>query len=285
MRYLLNFLGAIVRKLVLIYVLVFFAAVPLFGQQNSGLAGTVLDGSGATVAGADITVKNQATGLVRRVVTGDSGEYSVPDLVVGVYQVEVAKAGFKTGLAKDIKLDVQRTSRVDFTMQLISVSDTITIVSSAPLLQTTESQVSTLIENREILELPLDGRNYIQLNFLVPGTSHGNSNADYIFGTHGGDAASSFSVNGIRSIYNSYLIDGVPTNDVADGAPSFEPSIDAIEEFRTQTSNYTAQLGGMAGGQANPTPKGGTNNFHGTAYEFLRNDFFDAHDFFALPGT
>lgn len=273
------------RKLVLIYVLVFFVAVPLFGQQNSGLAGTVLDGSGATVAGADITVKNQATGLVRRVVTGDSGEYSVPDLVVGLYQVEVAKPGFKTGLAKDIKLDVQRTSRVDFTMQLISVSDTVTIVSSAPLLQTAESQVSTLIENREILELPLDGRNYIQLNFLVPGTSHGNSNADYIFGTHGGDAASSFSVNGIRSIYNSYLIDGVPTNDVADGAPSFEPSIDAIEEFRTQTSNYTAQLGGMAGGQVNLITKGGTNNFHGTAYEFLRNDFFDAHDFFALPGT
>jgi hypothetical protein len=267
-------------------VLVFLSVVPVLAQQNSGLIGTVIDGSGAAVTDADITVKNQGTGFVRKVTTGGTGEYSVPNLPVGVYQVEVAKTGFKTGLARDIKLDVQRTSRVDFTMQLDSVLNTLTVVSSTPLLQTTESQVSTLMENREIQELPLDGRNYIQLNFLVPGTSHGNSNADYIFGTHGGDAASSFSVNGIRSIYNSYLIDGVPTNDVADGAPSFEPSIDAIEEFRTQTSNYTAQLGGMAGGQVNLITKAGTNNYHGTAYEFLRNDFFDAAPFsFDTPGT
>jgi hypothetical protein len=272
------------RKFLLTVLFVLFVGVSLFSQQNSALVGTLVDTSGAAVPGADVTVTNQDTGLVRKVVTGGSGEYSVPNLPVGLYQVNVSAKGFKSSTTQNIKLDVQRTTRVDLTLQVGTFSETVTVTNAAPLLQTTESQVSTLIDNREILELPLNGRNYIQLNFLVPGTSHGSSNADYIFSTHG-DPVGSFSVNGMRSIYNSYLIDGVPTNDVADGAPSFEPSIDAIEEFRLQTSNYTAQLGSMAGGQVNLVTKAGTNSFHGSVYEFLRNDAVAAKPFFTQPGT
>ncbi|MDR3738553.1 MAG: TonB-dependent receptor [Terracidiphilus sp.] len=261
-----------------------FALIGAYGQQNSAVVGTLNDSTGAAVLGAEVKVTNQDTGLVRKSATNSSGEYSVPDLPVGLYQVEVSKAGFKSALTRNIKLDAQRPARLDFTMQLASVTEAVTVVSDAPLLQTTESQVGTTIESRSIQELPLDGRDYLQFIFLMPGTSVGTSNGNYILSTHG-ENGSVASVNGARSIFNEYLLDGVSITEVSDGAPAFEPSIDSIEELRADNSNSSAQFGSMNGGQLDVVTKGGTNTIHGTAYEFLRNQAFDARNRFATQGV
>lgn len=252
----------------------------LWCQQTSGLFGTIVDTTGAAVNGASVTATNEGTGLSRKTVTGAAGEYSLAELPVGIYKVEVSKAGFSSDISQPIKLDVQRSAQFNATLHAGSVIETVSVQASQPLLQTGETQLGTLVDNKQIQQLPLNGRYYAQLLFLVPGTSVGNSNADYIFSTHG-QAVSSTSVNGMRSIYNAYLIDGVPTQEVADGAPAFQPSLDAIQEFRVGTSNVSAQFGSAAGGQVNLVTKSGTNSFHGSAYDFVRNSLFDARNYFA----
>jgi hypothetical protein len=271
------------RRILLVAAVLCFAPLYLTAQQNSAVVGTLVDSTGAAVLGADVTVTNEGTGVVRKTTTGSSGEYSVPDLAVGVYRVQVSKEGFKVGSATGIKLDAQRPATIDFTMQLAAVSQGVTVASSTPLLQTTESQVGTTIESRLIQELPLDGRDYLQLIFLSPGTTVGTGNGNYILSTHG-ETGSVASVNGAKSLYNEYLLDGVSITEVSDGAPAFEPSLDSIEELRQDTSNASAQFGSMNGGQLDVVTKSGTNTLHGSAYEFLRNQLFDAKNLFATQG-
>lgn len=253
------------------------------GQETTSVVGTVTDQSGALVAGAHITVTNQGTGLKRAATTGSTGDYAVPNLPVGTYKITAEMTGFKLGVASDIKLDVQRAARVDFALELGAMTQEVKVTSVAPLLQTRDSQVGTLIENRRIVDLPLNGRNFTQLNLLVPGVVQGAWD-DFVqtyssLGTRGSGIA--FAVNGQSSMYNQYLLDGVPIKEVQHQGPGLSPSIDAIQEFRVQTSNYDAQFGSEAGGQINLVTKSGTNNFHGSAYEFVRNDKFDARNFFA----
>ncbi|MGA2606201.1 MAG: carboxypeptidase-like regulatory domain-containing protein [Terriglobia bacterium] len=269
----------------IITMLVYSVALALnaaWAQETSGLVGTVTDQSGAVVAGAEITVTNLGTGLTRTVKTASTGDYAAPSLPVGTYKITAEMAGFKLGVASDVKLDVQHAARVDFSLQVGEVTQQVNITSVAPLLQTHDSQVGSLIENRRILDLPLNGRNFTQLNLLVPGVVEG-SPGDYVetYSLGPRNSGVSFSVDGQNANYNEYLLDGVPIKEVQHEGPAISPTVDAIEEFRVQTSNYDAQLGSEAGGQINLVTKSGTNRFHGSAYDFVRNDKFDARNFFA----
>jgi hypothetical protein len=254
----------------------------VYAQEQSGLAGTVTDQSGALVPNVTVTAKNGQTGLRRSVSTNVSGEYALPNLPVGTYDVTVEAAGFKTAVASGIKLNVQQTARVDVQLELGPVSEQVQVTSAAPLLQTVSSQVGTLVDNQRIVELPLNGRNFTQLTLLVPGAVE-STPGDYVYtyslATRG--TGVSFSVNGQSANYNQYLLDGVVIKEVQHEGPAFSPSIDAIQEFQVQSSNYDAEFASEAGGQINLVTKSGTNSFHGTAYEFLRNDALDARNFFA----
>jgi hypothetical protein len=250
-------------------------------QEASSVVGTVTDQSGAVVADAKVTAANVGTGLSRTVTTSSTGDYVIPNLPVGTYKVTAEKSGFKLGVASDVHLDVQRAARVDFALELGQVTQQVNVTSVAPMLQTHDSQVGTLVENRRIDDLPLNGRNFTQLNLLVPGVVEGVP-GDYVetysLGTRGSGV--SFAVNGQSANYDEYLLDGVPIKEVQHEGPGLSPSVDAIQEFRVQTSNYDAQFGTEAGGQINLVTKSGTNQFHGSPYEFLRNDAMDARNFF-----
>jgi hypothetical protein len=252
------------------------------GQELGGIVGGVMDQKGASIEGAKITVTNAGTGQSRVVTSNSSGEYAVPNLSVGVYDVTAEQAGFKKALANSVKVDVQQTARIDFTLQVGAANEQVTVTGSAPLLQTQDAQIGALIENKRVEELPLNGRNFTQLALLVPGATEGTAGSyEATFGLGPRGSGVAFSVNGQQSSYNQFLVDGVPAKENQHESNSLSPSIDAIQEFRVQTSNYSAEFGTEAGAQINLVTKSGNNNFHGSAYEFLRNDLFDGSNFFS----
>ena len=251
-------------------------------QDMGGIVGTIADQNGAVVSGAKVTVTNVGTGQTRIVTSSSTGAYSVPNLSVGMYNLTAEQTGFKRALASNIKVDVQQILRLDFNLQVGAANEEITVTSAAPLLQAQDSQISTLVENKRVEELPLNGRNFTQLALLVPGVTEGTLGS-YVstFGLGPRGTGVAFSVNGQQSSYNQFLIDGVPAKENQHESNSLSPSIDAIQEFRVQTSNYSAEQGTEAGAQINLVTKSGTNHYHGTLYEFLRNDVFDGSNSFS----
>lgn len=259
-----------------------FLSIPGWSQQTSTIMGTVKDPSDAAIAHANVTVTNQGTDLTRKTTTGPSGDYTLPSLPPGRYKIEIEMQGFAPYITSGVKLDVGQVARFDAMLKLGSTTDKVVVQASEPVLQTADAQVANVIENQTIVGLPLNGRNFTQLNLLVPGVTTGSSNnivARNGYGARAGGIA--FSVNGQRSTNSQFLLDGISFLEPEIGSAAFSPSIDAIQEFRVQTNNASAEFGTTAGGQINMISKAGTNNFHGDVYEFLRNDMFDAKNFFA----
>jgi outer membrane receptor protein involved in Fe transport len=259
-------------------ILLVFLTTATFAPAQSfrgTIVGTVKDGTGAVLPGVEITATNAGTAAERKVVSGETGEYSVPLLPPGTYTVSAALPGFKTNIRSGITLLVDQTARIDFTLGIGDVSEKVEVMGDAPLINTESSTVGTVIANSQVVELPLNGRQFLQLNLLVPGATtpvQGSQNS-----TQGG----SFVVNGAREQDNNFLIDGIDNNDLAINIQTVSLSIDAIQEFKLQSSTYTAEFGRSGGGQINLTTKSGTNDLHGSLFEFLRNDMFDARNFFA----
>ena len=184
------------------------------GQERGGVVGTVADQNGAVVSGAKITVTNSGTSQTRTVTSSSSGDYSVPNLPVGLYTATAEQPGFKRATGSNIKVDVQQTVRIDFTLQVGQVTDQVTVTGVAPLLQTDDAQIGALIENKRVEDLPLNGRNFTQLALLVPGATEGTSGnyvSTYGLGPRGSGV--SFSINGQQSSFNQFLIDGVPAKE------------------------------------------------------------------------
>jgi hypothetical protein len=256
-----------------------FAAV----AQQAGIVGTITDQSGAVVSQSTVTARNLATGASQQASTNDLGQYTISDLDVGVYQVVIEKTGFRRGVVDQVRLEVQLITRVDFTLQLGQLGEEVRVTANPDSLETEQSSIGTLLENKMVAEIPLNGRNFLQLQTLLPGVTPGRNG---FFSTVKIDAQTTdigggaFSVNGQKPIYNDFLLDGVSFEEWENNTNAFNPSIDAIEEFRTQSSNYSAEFGINAGGLVNMVMKSGTNQFHGSAYEFVRNDKFDAANFF-----
>ncbi len=254
-------------------------AVSLPGQTSGEIAGSVRDPSGSVVAGADVKATNKGTGAERATVTNDAGLYNFPALQPGVYDVTVTKSGFQTMSRTDLPLQVQQTARVDFALQIGQTTQTVEVTGAAALLTTENATVGSVIENKRIVELPLNGRNFLQLVSLSPNVSSGFSDSATASTRQGGArAAQNISVAGQRSEFNHFTLDGVENTDPTYNTFVFLPSIDALQEFKVQTGIYPAEFG-RAIAQVNVSTKSGTNVYHGSMFEFLRNEKLDAKNF------
>ena len=247
----------------------------IFGQ-TAQVTGRITDAAGAVLPAAQVTITNQRTGLIRESVSNSEGNYTLPLLPPGEYRLVVRKDGFKPTVRPDIVLNLEQVARFDVSLETGAVTETVTITSSGPVLERETTSVGQVVENKAIVTLPLNGRNYSQLVALMPGATP----------NQGSRATDGVSLNGNRSFQNTYLIDGVDNNNYILGVDTnstqaLRPSVDAIQEFKVESANYSAEYGRSAGGIISLAIKSGTNEFHGSAFEFFRNDKLDANDWFA----
>ena len=255
---------------------VLLGALSCFGQTQAEITGLITDSSAAVVAGATATVTSQGTNAVRISTTNASGIYSFPALLPGAYDLKIEKTGFRAVEQKSILLQVQQVARIDMVLQVGQVSDTIEVSANPALLNTEDATVGTVIENKRIVELPLNGRNYLQLVAISPNVNVGFGNAGAIGGRMGGTRSEQqISIAGQRKDFNYFTLDGITNTDVNFNTYSILPSIDALQEFKVQTGVYPAEFGREAS-QINVSTKAGTNDYHGALFEFLRNSVLDA---------
>jgi carboxypeptidase family protein/TonB-dependent receptor-like protein len=264
----------------LLGVFVLSTALSCFGQTFGEITGVVTDSAGGVVAAAAVTVTNPATNLTRTAATNNAGNYTFPSLLPGVYSVKVEMQGFQTENRAGIELQVQQVARIDFQLKVGSLTETVEVTGGAPLLATENATVGTVIENRRIVDLPLNGRNFISLIALSPNVNANFANSYGGAGSRqGGDRTQQqFSVAGMRREFNYFTLDGVANSDVNFNTYLFLPSIDALQEFKVQTGVYSAEFGHEAA-QVNVSTKGGTNEYHGALFEFLRNSKLDARPY------
>src|SRR5207247_3466002 len=253
-------------------------SVPSFAQTLGTITGEVKDSTGAVIPGATVTVVNKATNATRTTQSNEVGLFDFPALPPGTYTVKTELDGFKTA-TRDVVLQVQQTLAVNFSLELGTVSEQATVVGVSPLVETANATIGTVIENRRIVELPLNGRNYLQLVALSPNVSAEFAGAGQAGSRQGGTRASQqLSISGQRREFNYFTLDGVDNTDVNFNTYIFLPSVDALEEFKVQTGVYSAEFGREAS-QVNVVTKSGTNNLHGTVFEFHRDDALDARPY------
>ena len=258
------------------------AAAPAAAQTvTATVVGTVRDASGAAVPGATVLLTERATGGAQRVMTDRSGDFTATQLKPGWYQIAAEARGFKKTVTSDIELLVNQTARVDLTLQVGDVSESVEVIAAPPLVASETSSVSQIIDSRQMADLPLKGRSFYTLAVLAPGTvpTAPNSFVASRRPMPGGLNAPAFNVGGAREKSNGYLIDGVDAQDPHYLTPSFFASVDAVQEFRLETNAFSAEFGRSAA-QVNATTKSGTNEYRGSAYHFFRNDALDATNFF-----
>jgi hypothetical protein len=273
-----------------IWALVVFAAALPAQTVSTQILGLVTDRTGAVLPGATVNARRVATGDVRTTQTNDTGNYIFPLLEVGEYEVTCAAAGFKTEVRSGIVLQLQDKLRVDFQMQVGDQVERVEVTATPTLLHTEDATLGSVVDRRRILELPLNGRNFAQVATLMPGVVYGTSrmgvDGNQTIGTRAmpGQIVG-LSSNGQRDTNQNITLDGVAAVDGFKSAMLFVPSAEAIEEFKIQSAVYSAEYGMNSGAQANVAIKSGTNELHGSAFEFLRNDKLDARGFFLAPGA
>jgi hypothetical protein len=256
------------------------AAGRLPGQTLATVTGEVKDSTGATIAEATVTVRNTATNGIRVVATNEVGVYTVPALVPGMYKVKAERPGFKVAIRAGIELQVQQIARVDFSLEAGQVSESLEVTSAVPLLTTENATVGTVIEQRRITDLPLNGRNFLSLVALSPNVTYGFNQAAQAAGRQGGTRSTiTMSLAGSRSAWSNYTLDGITNTDINFNLCIVLPSVEALQEFKVQTGIYPAEFG-RAAGQIDVSTRGGSNEYHGSAFEFLRNDELDARPYF-----
>jgi hypothetical protein len=259
------------------------SATAAFGQAITGtLLGTVSDSSGAVIAGADVSVKNMNTGVAYSTITGAEGYYTVPNLAPGKYSVTVQYKGFKTGISEGDVVQVEQTTRVDFTLSAGEVSEHVQVSAEVPLVQSTTSDIGSVIEAQQINSLPLNGRLFEQLVTITAGAAAaGWSDFAENPSAAGAVTPTQAVVNGLPWSGNLYLVDGIHNEEPLNAFISITTPLADIQEFKIETSNPTAEYGSFGGAVVNLTTKSGTNQYHGEAFEYIRNDAFNARDFFA----
>src|SRR2546426_5455302 len=259
--------------------LVVLCVLPAIAQTQASISGVIHDYTGAVIPGVTVTVTNPATNFTRNAISNEAGVYNFPALQPGRYDIKVELPGFRTITQKDVELQIQQSARIDFTLQVGEVSQTVEVSGTAALIATENATVGTVIENKRIIEMPLNGRNFLQLTSLSPNVSYGFTNSGQEDQRQGGSRASqNIAVAGQRSAFNHFTLDGVENADVNFNTYVILPSIDALQEFKVQTGIFPAEFG-RATTQINASTKPGTNQFHGTLFEFLRNDKLDAKQY------
>jgi len=250
------------------------------------VSGTVTDKSGGVIQHASVTLTNVATSVERVVTTNEDGLYTAPNLVPGNYRLKFAAAGFKTELRSELELTVGAVAVVNMAMQVGTAVETVEVQSEAPAVELASSEIGAVVNATTVRELPLNGRSWTDLATLQPGVDAIHTQPDFSAGTDRGNRGfgQQLTISGARPQQNNYRLDGVSLNDYANGAPGSvlggNLGVDAIQEFSVLTSNYSAEYGKTSGGVVNAITRSGTNQFHGSVYEFLRNSALDARNFF-----
>ncbi|HEV3329924.1 MAG TPA: carboxypeptidase regulatory-like domain-containing protein [Bryobacteraceae bacterium] len=252
------------------------ASVAWAQEVTAAITGQVTDPTGAAIAGATVTARDLDRGTALKTETNIDGAYNLPRLPVGHYEVRVETTGFQTAVRSGLTLELNQTARLDFTMTLGQVSQTLEVNAAPPLLQTDNTQVGTVMQANAIANLPLETRNYNELTLLTPGATT-ISPASFNTGQKTFNAARP-NINGNREQANYSILDGVDNNEFVDNGVAYVPSVDALEETNVITNNPSAEFGQFLGGVINASLKSGTNQFHGNLFENLRNDFFNANE-------
>jgi len=254
-------------------------------QSRTGtIYGVVRDATGGVLPGATVTASEQGTNISRETVTDDQGRFEFPLLPIGRYALAVTLVGFSEARVADVQLETQQDRQVDFALALSSIQEQTTVTGQSVLVEIERrtSSLGQVINSKQVADLPLNGRNFVQLGTLAPGAIKGEG---AFFNNKGTTEVSirgstSISVQGMRENANDFLLDGIDNNELTAGAISILPSVESIQEFKVLTNNYSAEYGSRGGGTVLVSTKSGTNEFHGSLFEFLRNDAFDAKNFF-----
>ncbi|HEU4712119.1 MAG TPA: carboxypeptidase regulatory-like domain-containing protein [Pyrinomonadaceae bacterium] len=261
-----------------------FVGVRAQSSTAGNITGTVRDPQGSAVANAEITITEERTGASRTARTNDDGFYNAPGLPPGVYTISTAPSGFKKTLASGVELHVSENKTVNLDLQVGQVTETVTVTGDETPVELRSGEVSSLVSEKQVTELPLNGRNYAQLALMVPGVSPvTQAGAGGAFATRGTGLNSGvdMSVNGNQSNANLWTVDGVNNMDVGSNRTLLVfPSVDSIQEFRVERNSFSAEFGQAQGAVVNLITKGGSNDFHGTLFEFFRNDSLNANSFF-----
>ncbi len=285
-RHSLHFLCPRITPLLLAALFLLCGSFTLEAQVDSGkIVGTVKDASGAILSAATVTVTETQTNAEKKIATNSAGEYVVTELKPGIYTVKAEHQGFKTAVESAFKLDINQVVRVDFTLVVGSVQEQVVVTAAEPLVESETSSIGQVIDESRVHQLPLNGRDFIQLAYLSPGVNMGPASTGSTGNVQQGNIPEdergngSIQVNGLWATNNNYLLNGFDNNEQQIGFELIEPPVDAIQEFKVQTNNFGADIG-KGGAVVNVVTKSGTNRFHGSAFEFLRNSFMDAKNYF-----
>ena len=261
------------------------AGLALYGQATGSISGTVTDATGAAAGNVKITISGEVTGTKRETTTDSSGHYVVPLLGVANYDIKAELNGFQSAEEKDVRLQTDEHREVDFRLVPASVSSTVEVTGTAVAVQTNNPTLGQVITSQQVADLPLNGRDFVQLATLTPGTTAETNPGSFFNGGPSSEVSArgsfSLSVGGSRANSTDWLLDGNDNNELTGGGIAILPSIDAIQEFKVLTYNYSAEFGTRAGPTVLVTTKSGTNALHGTLFEFFRNTSLDARSFFA----
>jgi Carboxypeptidase regulatory-like domain len=265
----------------LLTILLTLVAAPFTGAQSTGgrIRGTVSDPSGGAVVGAKVVIINDATGSARDTESGGTGEYIFLELPLGTYRIQIDQPGFKKYLHKDVTVELNAVVSVDVILQVGGSTEVVEVTGAPPVVDTTSTQLGAVVNERASTQLPLNQRDVYQLLQLQPGVQSQLGNDTF----YGSDKAGVVTVNGGRGRSNNYSVNGGDGNDLFANLPAIEPSPDSIEEFRVITNSFDAEYGRNSGAVVNVVTKSGTNELHGSFYEFLRNDVLNAHPFTFFP--
>ena len=261
--------------------LILFASTSSLASVTGSIGGTISDATGAVVPGATVTAISNETGIQRVVVTDQNGFYSFLALPVGTYAISVRKNGFKEYQQTGVAIDANSAVRVDVRLQVGAIQEEVTVSGTAVRVETTNTQMGEVIGSTKMTSLPLNGRSYTDLLALQPGVAPESSGEYQPISPSGSLNPGSLSVSGQRETANGFMVNGGNVNEGVSQTTSIVPNLDSIEEFRILTNNFDAEYGNYSGGQVNAITKSGTNEFHGEAFEFLRNDDFNARNYFS----
>lgn len=259
--------------------LILLLAATALAQTTASIQGTVTDQSGAAIANAKVTVKNTALGIERTTQTTSTGAYEIPALPPGIYSVQVQQSGFETQLAKGLVLQVSQNSVQNFGLKVASTTEIVTVEGTAPVIESTTMTVGQTINQRTVQEIPLNGRHFVDLALLIPGTVTPPQNG-FLTAPLRGQGSFAFNTAGNREDAINFMINGINLSDMVQNQVTFQPTINTVSEFKIDNSTYSAEYGRNSGSIVNIATRSGTNDFHGEVYDYLRNDFFDARNAF-----
>ena len=272
----------IVGVIAFVFLMTMFLATSARSQQTTAgsFRGTVTDQTGGVIPGATVRITNPDTGFTRETITNETGFYVLPRVPLGLYDFTVTFQGFQTLVSEGARLQVNQDATVDFTLQPGAVTEQVTVTAQAALLNTTTATLGTVVERQKVLQLPLNGRQYTQLILLTPGAAPRNTGQHGAFEVLADIGAVSPAVNGQRPTANNFTLDGVENNELFFNFAAISPPPDAIEEFKVQSYMASGAFGRGPGANVNVSTRAGTNEIHGSVWEFLRNDALDATNFF-----